>query len=42
MSQHLPTGEFEQLLFPDNYSQEHVVEDLSEIPDDNEYGFFSS
>ena len=27
-------------MFPDNYSQEQVVEDLSEIPDDNEYGFF--
>ena len=38
--QPLRTGEFEQLLFPDNYSQEQVVEDLSEIPDDNEYGFF--
>ena len=39
MSQPLPTGEFEQLLFPDNYSQEQVEKVLSEIPDDNEYGF---
>ena len=39
MSQNLSTGNFEKLLFPDNYSQEQVVEDLLEIPDDNEYGF---
>ena len=40
MSQYLSTGNFEKLLFPDNYSQQQVVEDLLEIPDDNEYGFF--
>ena len=40
MSQYLSTGNFEKLLFPDNYSQEQVVEDLLEIPGDNEYGFF--
>ena len=39
MSQYLPTGNFEKLLFPDNYSQEQVVEDLLQIPNDNEYGF---
>ena len=39
MSQNLPTGNFEKLFFPDNYSQEQVVEDLLQIPDDNEYGF---
>ena len=41
MSQYLPTGNSDKLLFPDNYSQEQVVEDLLEIPDDNEYGFFT-
>ena len=40
MSQYLPTGNFEKLLFPDNYSQEQVVNDLLQIPNDNEYGFF--
>ena len=40
MSQYLPTGNFEKLLFPDNYSQGQVVEDLFQIPDGNEYGFF--
>ena len=40
MNQPLPTGKFEQHFFPDNYSQEQVVEDLSEIPNDNEFGFF--
>ena len=40
MSQLLLTGNFEKFLFPDNYSQEQVVEDLLQIPDDNEYGFF--
>ena len=39
MTKPLPISEFEQKLFPD-YSQEQVEEYLSEIPDDNEYGFF--
>ena len=39
-SQPFPTGNFQKLLLPDNYSQEQVVEDLLQIPDDNEYGFF--
>ena len=41
MSQYLPTGEFEILpLNPCNYNLEQLVEDLLQIPDDNEYGFF--
>ena len=40
MSQYLPTGEFEKLQLPENYSQDQLVEDLLQIPDDNEYGFF--
>ena len=40
MSQYLPTGEFEKLQLPENYSQDQLVEDLLEIPDDNEYGYF--
>ena len=41
MSQYLPTGEFEILpLDPCNYILEQLVEDLLQIPDDNEYGFF--
>ena len=41
MSQCLPTGEFEKLpLNPCNYILEQLVEDLLQIPDDNEYGFF--
>ena len=40
MSQYLPTGEFEKLQLPENYSQDQLVEELLEIPDDNEYGFF--
>ena len=41
MSQNLPTGEFEILpLNPCNYILEQLVEDLLQIPDDNEYGFF--
>ena len=41
MSQYLPTGEFEILpLNPCNYKLEQLVEDLLQIPDDNEYGFF--
>ena len=39
MSQCLPTGNFEKLQLPENYSQDHLVEDLLQIPDDNEYGF---
>ena len=41
MSQYLPTGEFEILpLNPCNYNLKQLVEDLLQIPDDNEYGFF--
>ena len=45
MSQYLPTGEFEILPlnpcnYTDNYNLEQFVEDLLQIPDDNEYGFF--
>ena len=45
MSQYLPTGEFEVLPlnpcnYTDNYNLEQLVEDLLQIPDDNEYGFF--
>ena len=45
MSQYLPTGEFEILPlnpcnYTDNYNLEQLVEDLLQIPDDNEYGYF--
>ena len=45
MSQYLPTGEFEILPlnpcnYTDNYNLEQLVEDLLQILDDNEYGFF--
>ena len=45
MSQYLPTGEFEILPlnrcnYTDNYNLKQLVEDLLQIPDDNEYGFF--
>ena len=45
MSQYLPTGEFEILPlnpcnYTDNYNLEQLVEDLLQIPDDNEYGVF--
>ena len=45
MSQYLPTGELEILPlnpcnYTDNYNLEQLVEDLLQIPDDNEYGFF--
>ena len=45
MSQYLPSGEFEILPlnpcnYTDNYNLEQLVEDLLQIPDDNEYGFF--
>ena len=47
MSQYLPTGEFENISFLNtlgqqscNYLLDQIVEDLLEIPDDNEYGFF--
>ena len=44
-SQYLPTGEFDILPlnpcnYTDNYNLEQLVEDLIQIPDDNEYGFF--
>ena len=40
MSQYLPTIEFEKLQLPENYSQDQLVEDILQTPDDNEYGFF--
>ena len=39
MSQILPTGEFENLSFPNNFPLSEVIEDLLHTPDDNEYGF---
>ena len=40
MSQHLPTGTFEKLYFPEEYELEQLVEDFRFIPDNNPYGFF--
>ena len=47
MSQYLPTGEFENISFLNtegqqrcNYLLDQIVEDLLEILDDNENGFF--
>ena len=45
MSQYLPTGEFEILPpnpcnYTDHYNIQQLVEDLLQIPDDNEYGVF--
>ena len=40
MSQYLPTGEFEKLQLPDAYELEQIVEDLLQVPDDIESGFF--
>ena len=45
MNQYLPTGEFKKLHFDtNNYTDdcnlEQLVEDLLQIPDDNDYGFF--
>ena len=40
MSQYLPTGEFEKLHFPEEFELEQIIEDLTFIPDDNDYGFF--
>ena len=40
MSQYLPIGEFKKLNFPEEYELEQIVEDLLQIPDDNEYGYF--
>ena len=40
MSQYLPTRELKKLQLPENYSQDQLVEDLLQIPDDNEYGYF--
>ena len=39
-NQYLATGNFEKLFFPNNYSQEQVVEDFLQIPADNENGIF--
>ena len=38
--QYLPTGNFEKLQLPENYSQDQLVEDLLIIPDNNDYGYF--
>ena len=40
MSQYLPTGNFEKLQLPENYSQAQLVENSLQIPDNNEYGCF--
>ena len=40
MCQPLPTAEFERITFPEDYTQEQIIEDLLQIPDDNESGFF--
>ena len=40
MSQYLPTGTFEKLYFPEEYEIEEIVEDLLQVPHDNESGFF--
>ena len=40
MSQYLPTGSFEKLELHGDYQQEQIVEDLLQVPDDNESGFF--
>ena len=40
MSQYLPTGEFEKLQLPDADELEQIVDDLLQVPDDNEGGFF--
>ena len=45
MSQYLPTGEFEKIptegdLLTEGYDLDQIVEDLLQMPDDNEYGFF--
>ena len=40
VSQCLPTGEFEKLSFPNIHPPDQIVEDLSQIPEYNEYGFF--
>ena len=51
MSQYLPSGEYEKIqlcsvpFIPNteqgcNYKLEQLVEDLSQVPDDNEYRFF--
>ena len=31
---------FERITFPEDYTQEQIIEDLLQIPDDNESGFF--
>ena len=40
MCQPLPTGEFERITFPEDYTQEQIIEALLQIPDGNESGFF--
>ena len=40
MSQNLPTGEFEKLHFPEEYELEQIVDDLTFISNDRNYGFF--
>ena len=41
MSQYLATGEFKQLFISNTFPNGYVVEDLLQIPDNNEYGFFN-
>ena len=41
MSQYWPSGAFDRLSFTNtNYFLEHVVDDLLQIPDDNQHGCF--
>ena len=40
MSQYVSTGEFKKLFISNTYPNGYVVEDLLQIPDYNEYGFF--
>ena len=40
MSQYLPTSEFEKLQLPEEYELEQIVEDLLQVPDNNESGLF--
>ena len=40
MSQYLLIGFFEKLEIPNTYELEQIVEDLLQVPDDKESGFF--
>ena len=40
---HVPTSSnwrFPKIDFPEDYTQDQIIEDLLQIPDDNENGFF--